>query len=225
MRFLGVIVAGAFVTPERSKDSTTSDSQCDPEVVERLEAHVAYLGREVALMREGLASVETVTLRHDAALAGLSRLGRSAHIDADGDLVLSGINLRLVGNEDPSESANGKGNLLLGHGTPTTHVEGSHNIVVGPGHTVTGHEGLILGSSHVTTGSHSVVLGGAGSEAGSNGVSLGSLYGGAIGQASIIIGGRDLWTFGARSILIGGEHQDAEEPAALYIGGAPYSTE
>ena len=86
------------------------DSQCDPEVVERLEAHVAYLGREVALEGGSLASVETATLRHDAALLD-SLDGSSAHIDADGDLVLSGINLRLVGNEAPSEPANGKGNL------------------------------------------------------------------------------------------------------------------
>ena len=35
MRFLGVIVAGALVTPERSKDSPSS-SECDLEVVERL---------------------------------------------------------------------------------------------------------------------------------------------------------------------------------------------
>ncbi len=225
MRFLGVIVAGALVTPERSIDDAPSSDECNPEVVERLEAHVAFLGREVAIMREEIGSLETTTLRHDAALAGLSRLGRSAHIDGNGDLVLSGINLRLIADEDPSGSGNGKGNLLLGHGTLTPNIEGSHNIVVGPGHTVTGHEGLVLGSSHVTTGSHSVALGGIGSEAGSNSVTLGSLYGGAIGHASIVIGGRDLWTFGARSILIGGEHQESEEPASLYIGGDRYSTE
>ena len=86
MRFLGVIVAGALVTPERSIDDAPSSDECNPEVVERLEAHVAFLGREVAIMREEIGSLETTTLRHDAALAGLSRLGRSAHIDGNGDL-------------------------------------------------------------------------------------------------------------------------------------------
>ena len=225
MRLLGTIFAGLLATPEEPQATQPPNVVCDSEALERLEAHVAFLGREVATLRTQLEAVEGVIQRHDSTIGGLSTLGRAARIDANGDLVLTGINLRLVSGAEDSGELNGKGNLLLGPGTSATEVEGSHNLVIGPAHAVLGRNGMVVGSSHTSSGNYSIVLGGVGSEAGHTATVIGSLFSGALGQSSVVLGGRDLWAYGPRSMLIGGQRQDSDRPDQILIDGAPYSTE
>ena len=225
MRLLGTIFAGLLATPEAPETTQPPSMVCDEEAFERLEAHIAFLGREVATLRTELAAVESVIQRHDETIGGLTTLGRAARIDANGDLVLTGINLRLVNGAEAPGEMNGKGNLLLGSGTTAQAVDGSHNLVIGPAHNVAGRDGIVVGSSHVTHGSYSVVIGGIGSEAGQTTTVVGSLFSGALGHSSVIMGGRDLWAYGPRSVLIAGQRQDSDRPDEVLIAGEAYRTE
>lgn len=225
MRLLGTIFAGLLATPEAPRSVDPSLVACDEQAMERLEAHVAYLSREVVTLRAKLYSVEGSIERHDAAIGGLANLGRSVHIDSAGDLVLSGVNLRLLSATDAEAPPNGKGNLLLGHGTGAEQIEGSHNLIIGPNHTVAGRHGVILGSAHTTTGPYSVILGGIGSVAGQNGAVIGSLNSGAVGTTSVVIGGRDLWAYGPRTVMVAGQHAETMMADVVMIDGRLYRTE
>ena len=61
-------------------------------------------------------------------------------LNEDGDIVFRGTNVRIESGEGASDAAvNGKGNLILGYGETAEVITGSHNLLVGPAHTVDGY--------------------------------------------------------------------------------------
>ncbi len=205
--------------PEAQPDQTPINATCSEERIDRLEAHVAYLSREVALLRASTATFASAIERHSSALGGLSRLGRAVHIDGEGDVVFSGINVRIQSASPPWTMPTGKGNLILGYDSGAHQITGEHNIVVGPDHHVAGRNSLIVGAAHTLTGTNAVALGGVGSEVGSHSATLGGLFNGAPAAGAVIVGGRDIWVHGENTVSIGGRHIDVDAKGAVILGG------
>ena len=69
-------------------------------------------------------------------------------------------------------------------------ITGSHNIVLGKGHTVTSHGGIVSGVDHVTSGPHaSAIAGSSNTVSGAGAISLGGDHGTASGEGSSVSGG------------------------------------
>jgi hypothetical protein len=117
------------------------------------------------------------------------------------ELVITGVNLRLVNGLGSTETTNGVGNLIVGYNEPRDGGEnvrtGSHNVVVGPQHQFSSVGGLVVGLQNEIHGAFAAVSGGVGNTA--------------AGAHAAISGGRDLrqaapegWAAGSMGVEVAG---------------------
>ncbi len=82
----------------------------------------------------------------------------------DTDLFITGANLHIVNGWNATNTANGRGNLIVGYNEPrsseTNTRTGSHNVVVGMRHNFSEYGGLVVGLSNEITGPWASVSGG-----------------------------------------------------------------
>lgn len=135
---------------------------------------------------------------------------------------------------------NGLGNVIIGYdeddGRPEGATSGSHNLVVGPGHTYQGFGALIAGRGGIATedsagtlviglrglaGAHyaASIAGEFSSAEGSGGVVIGGRGSAASGENSIVVGGSASMASGERATAVGGVASAATGPSAVAIGG------
>ena len=85
--------------------------------------------------------------------------------------------------DDTAIKCSGKGNIVVGHQHDELEaghkaITGSHNIVLGKGHTVTSHGGIVSGVDHVTSGPHaSAIAGSSNTVSGAGAIALGGDHG------------------------------------------------
>ncbi len=77
-------------------------------------------------------------------------------------LTVSGADLQIVNGQGMTASKNGRGNLIVGYNETYTATKrgGSHNLVVGPGHSYSSHGGMVAGFRNTASGPHASVCGG-----------------------------------------------------------------
>ncbi len=113
---------------------------------------------------------------------------------------LSGANFQ-ISNGLGDNSANGLGNLILGHNVlnpnDTIGRSGSHILVIGDNHAYSGVNGIVSGFNSRLTGNHSAIVSGS-----NNQVDAGhaAVVGGAFNQ--VVVGGQHSAVFGGRGNLI-----------------------
>jgi hypothetical protein len=186
----------------------------------RIEAHLDAMTEQLALAQDRIIKLEQIVPRLDDAVGGLSELSRVVDFDDAGDLMLVGVNLRVVNGLGFTHLGNGKGNILIGYGTSGMNTSGSHNLVIGDGHTVSSHSGLVSGRANHINGPHAAAIGAVGCEVSNGAVAIGGVYNEAQARQSVVIGGRNNWAMGVESILIGGTHTEANDPRSVVIGEA-----
>ena len=79
-------------------------------------------------------------------------------------VLISGANLQVVsGSGETAEAVNGTGNIVIGYNEDDggDDKSGSHNLVVGYGHTYSSYGGIVVGRHNSITGNYSSVSGGA----------------------------------------------------------------
>ena len=84
------------------------------------------------------------------------------------EVYFTGCNLHVVsGSGATVGTVNGLGNLIVGYnedaslsGSPASQRGGSHNLIIGPGHSYTSYGGLVAGSGNSVLGPHASVSGG-----------------------------------------------------------------
>lgn len=119
-------------------------------------------------------------------------------------------------------SGNGAGNLIIGYNEADRDDRkiGSHNLVIGPGHSYSGTGGIVAGNDNHVAGSSCSLLGGSGNLAG--GVNT-TISGGHLnrshGFASVVLGGASNRARGDRSTIAGGRHNESSAEAAVVTGG------
>ncbi len=187
-----------------------------------------------------VADLESRIAALEALLAGVTLVGDT--------LVIEGLNLQIVdgtGSTDSDErvecrrdrdcaagalcsdhgrcvSGNGAGNLIIGYNEADRDDRkiGSHNLVIGPGHSYSGTGGIVAGRDNHVSGSSCSLLGGSGNLAG--GVNT-TISGGHLnrshGFASAVLGGASNRAHGDRSAIAGGRHNESSAEASVVTGG------
>jgi len=167
----------------------------------------------------------------------LNLLPMANHFDYVGSsqtMVLSGVNLQINNGSGVSYGVqNGVGNLILGY----NEVEGgyhlpdgslaagevrtgSHNVILGPGHTYTANGGLVGGYNNTLSSKGGCLLSGQSSLAGGNYAAvLGGMDNRATGNHSCISGGHSNTASGDRASVSGGLLNQSAGIATSILGG------
>lgn len=135
---------------------------------ETLEAENDALAASAEASEAALAEAEA---RIDALESGggggggtaVTRLGEALSVDANGDLVLDGVNLYVRSGAGATDAApNGKGNIILGYAESlgAEARTGSHTLVVGPYHSWTAAWGIVAGESNGLYADGGALIGG-----------------------------------------------------------------
>jgi hypothetical protein len=140
-----------------------------------------------------------------------------------GNAVLSGYNLQVVNGTASTDTANGKGNIIIGYnedgnlvdgcnfGMPSSNRTGSHNLIVGRSHSYKGTSGIVAGYYNRTEGIGASVVGGR--------------YNIASGDTSVVAGGESNNASGESSTVVGGtfNNRDLAGQGSCYFGNSPLS--
>lgn len=125
-------------------------------------------------------------------------------------IIFQGVNVHIesgTGATDDFERLTGLGNLFIGYNEVGDGQRfGSHNLVVGPGHSYTSHGGFLAGAGNIIAGPNATVSGG------TNNV--------ASGIGSIVCGGETNTVTGDHASIAGGLQNEAEGRFASIIGGS-----
>jgi hypothetical protein len=152
------------------------------------------------------------------------------------DAVFEGCNVHVRNGEGDTLIDNGLGNLIVGYNEDIVEDvrTGSHNLVVGAGHTYSSNSGIVVGFNNAIEGWFSSVAGG-GSSTASNGGSItgghgnvasgsgasisGGLYNEATGDYSSVSGGNNNVASGDYSSVSGGQGNTASGGFSSVSGG------
>ena len=112
----------------------------------------------------GLFSILSTSAAQAASYVLLAETDEGCQLYLDGtQLVASGCNVHITNGEGHTDSINGLGNLIVGYddnnakGVDKT---GSHNVVVGAGHSYSSYGGLVAGFRNTASGNYASVSGG-----------------------------------------------------------------
>jgi hypothetical protein len=150
-----------------------------------------------------LAATPSARAQFGLTLAGLN--GRLLAVEAKTaplslvgtDLTFTGVNVHIRNGEGRTNTRNELGNLIVGYNGALqvgNDRSGSHNLVVGDGHTYASYGGLVAGVTNSLTGPYATVTGGSDNVSG--------------GLASSVSGGRFRAAFGSRQWAAGSLLED-----------------
>jgi hypothetical protein len=124
------------------------------------------------------------------------------------DLYFVGCNVHVVNGAGATATANGFGNLMIGYNeVPGSRLRtGSHNLVVGPGHSYSSYGGLVAGEQNQIQAPFASITGGSNNRA--------------EGVASSVSGGFSNGAAGQYSSVSGGAVNGAQGTAATISGGS-----
>lgn len=213
-----------------------SDLDMDPMVLENVLGEMANL---VLAQQEAIAALEAQlqtqqeTIASLTPLLGLTQIAQKSSF-ANDTWTLGGLNVQLVNGEGSTYGeANGLGNLIVGyneieggHHEPNGVIvagevrTGSHNIVLGSGHTFTSNGAFVGGYNNSALGQGASLFSGqAGMAIGSFGAVLGGLDNRATGSLSTVAGGHSNVASGDRSSVAGGLLNESGGIATSILGG------
>ena len=192
------------------------------------------LEQRVNDLQAQIATLQTQVNSQAAVVSVLQQL--LAHFSREGNnIFITGANLNIVnglgatnGNPNTPESVepasmvtNGVGNLIVGYNEglqqPTVR-SGSHNIVVGPGHSYAWSGGLVAGFLNSVSGPYATVTGGDFNNAVGVAASVtGGSNNSAIGEAAIATGGSLNRALGDHSTVVGGTGNTAHMDLQTYL--------
>jgi hypothetical protein len=222
MRTLFVTILAFTVAACDGDDRVSTKTAAD---IAALKTQVSALQQQVAALQSQLDSTTA------SANASATTLGQYANtldradaflavvdLDGNGDVVVDGANLRVQDGTGSTASVpgqeNGKGNVIIGYDEDNTDQDavktGSHNLVVGEGHTYTSHGGFVGGHENSITARSASVVGGAANVAGADESTVcGGFRNSATGGGATVSGGYDNVAIGTGSTVSGGTDQTA----------------
>jgi hypothetical protein len=138
------------------------------------------------------------------------KLARVFVVNGGNDIVISGANLNIVNGTGSTQTANGRGNLILGYnearGGALDQRTGSHNLVLGQQNNYTSFAGIIGGYQNTISGPFAHVLTG--------------LQNGALGFYTCVASGRGNNATGNYAAILGGDFNVASGTRSTVSGGA-----
>ena len=138
--------------------------------------------------------------------------------------IFEGCNVHVRNAAGSTPAVNGTGNLVVGYNELSNFIDnhrtGSHNLVVGLGHTYSNYGGFIAGESNEVTGKAASVTGGVLNVAAEFGASVSGGSGNqALDDAASISGGRNNQATSTVASVSGGENNTASGPGSSISGG------
>jgi hypothetical protein len=191
-------------------------SALQPQGFAALQDQVADLQVAVTTLHAVIATQQTSISNLEALLAGVSRTSASER----DTLLFSGMNLQVVNGSGFTDNRNSLGNIILGYNTGAPAAKtGSHNLVIGDGHTYDDVSGIVTGLDNSLTGQYSAVLGGQfNSASGFKSFAAGGVSNSASGFASFAAGGQDNTASGIFS-FVSGLNDTASGLSSFVAGG------
>ena len=124
----------------------------------------------------------------------------------------------------PCAEPNGLGNLIVGYNADAAGIArtGSHNVVVGDGHTYTATSGFVSGSNSSLTGTRAFIGGGNGNTASGEFAFVAGGRGNLAGAADTFASGRSNRA-AERFSFIGGGVSNTAESTATFVGGGRFN--
>jgi hypothetical protein len=229
-----LLVLGLGVWPARANNGI-------PDQIATLQAQVAELQAQVSNLQ---ASLMTLQQNSVLTLNGVLSYGASTHT-----ATFAGANVFIVNGQGMTQSANGLGNLIVGYNEPppipgfffctdgqyldeascvaagdtfgnTQQLLGSHNVIIGEGHSFTRFGGLVVGNTNVINRGFASVSGGESNIASGVGSSVsGGTLNLASGSDSSVSGGGVNLASGDSSSVSGGTNNTASGNASSVSGG------
>lgn len=138
-------------------------------------------------LKDRVAQLEAEVKRLSELLKDVSRNGDS--------MVFTNMNLHVVNGAGNTESANGKGNIIIGYNEGKGARSGSHNLVVGPRNSYSSYGAIVSGAGNSSSGKYASVISGTSNNA--------------QGDYSTILGGEKNNASGAFSVIAGGAQRSA----------------
>jgi hypothetical protein len=153
-------------------------------------------------------------------LAALSCLRREGN-----EVIFEGCNIHIRSGAGTTAAAvNGLGNLIIGYNEEsppgTENRTGSHNLVVGSGHTYSSYGGIVAGDNNVISGQNASVTGGSHNVAsGSRSSISGGQFNSATSAFASVSGGRINLANGQWASVSGGDGNSASGSSSSVSGG------
>ncbi len=143
--------------------------------------------------------------------------------DDNADAVFEACNVRVLSGSGATDGAvNGEGNLIIGYNESSDGEDrsGSHNLVIGPGHSYSSYGGFVAGLGNTVSGIYASVTGGTSNTASSQ---YSSVAGGnantASGESASVSGGNGNEASGESASVSGGNVNTASGESASVSGG------
>jgi hypothetical protein len=179
------------------------------------------LGLLIGPPQAGIAQGGTLDQRV-AVLEG--KLARVFVVNGGNDIVISGANLNLVNGAGSTQTANGRGNLIIGYnearGGGADARNGSHNLVLGQQANYTSFGGIVGGYQNTIAGPFAHALTGNGNGALSFYTCIASGYSNnATGLYAAILGGQINVASGDKACISGGRYNTASGESSSVSGG------
>lgn len=137
-------------------------------------------------------------------------------------VVFRAVNLHVQsGSGSTTGTPNGLGNLVIGYDNGAAENKtGSHNLILGNGHTYTSYGGIVSGNGNQITGASASAIGGTSNEAsGTNSVVLAGRLNKATNSQAVVSGGSSNTASGLYSSVSGGSTNTATGDSSSVSGG------
>jgi hypothetical protein len=208
--------------------------------IDALEDQLADAGEVIEGQQEEIDALEVLLEDLAAQVAALADNHLTCATQVGDDVRFEGCNVHVLdGSGDTDGATNGVGNLFIGYNelvyADAADRTGSHNLVIGEGHSFTSYGGIVAGRrNHVlaenasvlggqanrATGARSVVVAGQSNVSGGlNAAILGGGVNEATGHDSTISGGGANYASGFSASIAGGEQNEATFSSSSVAGG------
>ena len=226
IRFFVILVLAVFVS------STLSYAQ---KLEKRLSNLEAKINAQQKQLEEAYKTIERLEAELNSIESGIGTLGElNNYVKVETGtieglvgphVIFEGVNVHIRNNKSTTTSIDGLGNLIIGHNEmgdevgvfyPTPERNGSHNLVVGSGHTFTNVGGLVAGFRNSINGSFSSITGGFLNVVDGEFSSVsGGLLNNANGEFSSILGGMQNQSSNLASSVSGGSYSNVNQDMPL----------
>jgi len=183
-------------------------------------ASINSLNTTVSGHTTSINSLNTTVGGHTTSISTLNTKTQCMTANAT-DTFITNCNLHVRnGSNATYGAANGRGNLIVGYNENSSDTKtGSHNVVIGQGHTYTGRAGLVAGENNALTGNGSFVAGAENTASGQWSSVSGGRQNAASGQSSSVSGGYQNVASGLYASVSAGQANAAGGIVSSITGG------
>jgi hypothetical protein len=142
-------------------------------------------------------------------------------VDGQYSVVFDDVNVHIRNGQGTSSNTDQDGNLIIGYNENPGTQSGSHNLVIGDGHTFSSYGGIVAGEDHEITAKYASVVGGLDNHAtAAHATVAGGTDNIASGKKACVVGGDDNEASASESSVFGGYFNDADGDTSVTTGGS-----